>query len=136
MQPMLVDTDILSLYFRSDPAVVARFGAYASRHRTISLSIITSYEIVSGLMHRDAHRQLERFREFAALNRVLPLSASAVEWASRFYADTRKAGTPVDDIDLLIAGIAVAHGLGVATRNVGHFSNIPGLRIENWAEPV
>jgi tRNA(fMet)-specific endonuclease VapC len=133
---MLVDTDILSLYFRNDPAVVARFAAYVSRHRVINLSIITTYEIVSGLLHRDAHRQLERFREFAALNRVLPLSAGAVEWAARFHADTRKAGTPVDDIDLLIAGIAVAHGLGVATRNTTHFRRIPALHIENWAEAL
>jgi len=136
MKPMLVDTDILSRYFRSDQAVVTRFGSYVERHGAINLSIITCYEIVSGLMHRDARRQLERFREFAALNRVLPLSASAVEWAARFYADTRKAGTPVDDIDLLIAGIALAHGLGVATRNLDHFRRTSGLYVENWAESI
>jgi len=30
MKPALIDTDILSLFFRGDPAVVARFGAYVT----------------------------------------------------------------------------------------------------------
>ena len=136
MTPLLIDTDILSRYFRNDPVVVTRFKTYTAHLPSINLSVVTCYEIISGLMFRDARRQLERFREFAALNQVLPLSGSAIEWAARFYADTRRAGTPVDDIDLLIAGIAAAHHLGVATANVEHFRKIPGLHVENWAEPA
>ncbi len=34
--------------------------------------------------------------------------------------------------DLLIAAIALAHGATIVTSNVRHFSQIPGLRVENW----
>jgi hypothetical protein len=34
--------------------------------------------------------------------------------------------------DLLIASIALAHGLIVATGNVREFQRIPGLAVEDW----
>jgi tRNA(fMet)-specific endonuclease VapC len=36
--------------------------------------------------------------------------------------------------DLLIAAIALARGATVVTRNLRHFSQIPGLRVENWMD--
>jgi predicted nucleic acid-binding protein len=36
--------------------------------------------------------------------------------------------------DVLIAATALSHGLGVATRNVKHFDDIPGLAVvDPWA---
>ncbi|RKT42754.1 hypothetical protein BDD21_0049 [Thiocapsa rosea] len=53
--------------------------------------------------------------------------------ASELYAETRKAGTPVDDMDTLIAGIALAHGRIVVTCNTDHFTKLPGLTVEDWS---
>ena len=131
--PTLIDTDILSRFFRNDTRVVNRFDAYCREQGLICLSIITWYEIVSGLMHKDAHRQLQRFLAFADQNRVLPLTQSAAHHAASLYAATRQVGTPVDDTDLLIAGIALAHGMSLATHNVSHFERLPGLVVEDWA---
>ncbi len=36
--------------------------------------------------------------------------------------------------DLLIASIALAHRSTLATRNVRDFRQVPGLRVENWAD--
>jgi tRNA(fMet)-specific endonuclease VapC len=36
--------------------------------------------------------------------------------------------------DLLIGAIALAHGATLVTRNLRHFSQIPGLRVENWLD--
>lgn len=58
MPPTLIDTDTISLFLRNQPQVVANFRAYPEVHGRISFSIITYYEIVSGLKHRDARRQL------------------------------------------------------------------------------
>ncbi|HDQ70955.1 MAG TPA: type II toxin-antitoxin system VapC family toxin [Chloroflexi bacterium] len=133
MKPVLIDTDILSLFFRGHPQVETCFAAYTAVYPQINLSIVTYYEILSGLKHRDAHRQLGLFLEFVAQNTLLPLTERSVAYSADMYATTRAAGTPVDDIDLLIAGIAVANGLGLATHNRKHFEKITGLEVEDWA---
>ncbi|KOR32204.1 twitching motility protein PilT [Achromatium sp. WMS3] len=129
----LIDTDILSLFLRNDKQVVARFNAYYQEYNTVSFSVVTWYEIVSGLKHKDAKRQLESFLTFAEYCQIIPLSQSVANNAADLYAFTRKTGTPVDDIDLLIAGTALTHGMAIATRNVSHFNRLPGLIVEDWS---
>jgi tRNA(fMet)-specific endonuclease VapC len=34
----------------------------------------------------------------------------------------------------MIAGVALAHGLILVTRNVREFERVPGLQIQNWFE--
>lgn len=36
--------------------------------------------------------------------------------------------------DLLIASIVLAHQATVVTRNVRHFRQVPGLKVENWVD--
>ncbi|MDX1524318.1 MAG: type II toxin-antitoxin system VapC family toxin [Anaerolineae bacterium] len=133
MKASLVDTNILSLFFRGHPQVVAKFEAYLKDHDTINFSIITYYEIVSGLKHRDAHSQLSLFIEFAAQNTIISLTRKVADVSAEVYADLRKSGQPIDDIDLLIAGTAIANGLTFVTDNQKHFDRIDQLDVENWA---
>jgi tRNA(fMet)-specific endonuclease VapC len=68
--PCQQSPDGASLFFRGNANVVARFQTYSTECRQISLSIVSYYEILSGLMHRDAQRQISVFLEFAAQNSV------------------------------------------------------------------
>jgi tRNA(fMet)-specific endonuclease VapC len=43
-------------------------------------------------------------------------------------------GTPIGDVDLRIASIALARGLTVVTANVRHFQLVSGLPVENGLE--
>ena len=133
MNPALVDTDILSRFFRNDPKVVEQVKRYVEEHGVVSLSIVSYYEILSGLQYRNAGRQLNAFLAFASIHRILPLTQAAADHAARLYALMRKEGTPVDDIDLLIAGIALANGMAIATHNVSHFGRLPGVTIQDWS---
>ena len=134
MKPALIDTDILSLFFRDRPAVKSRFKAYLKEYEKINLSIITYYEIVSGLKHRDARKQLDAFLDFARHSTILPLSEDSIMVSSDIYADLRKKGKPIDDIDILIAGIALANELTLVTHNLEDFGRIEGLVVEDWSE--
>ncbi|GAK55586.1 hypothetical protein U27_02420 [Candidatus Vecturithrix granuli] len=73
------------------------------------------------------------FREFAAQNTVIPLTEEAVNIAGDIYAELYKQGTPLDDIDILIAGIALANNLLLITHNRKHFEKIHQLHIEDWS---
>jgi tRNA(fMet)-specific endonuclease VapC len=98
----------------------------------LSFSLITYYEILSGLKHRDAQKQLDKFLEFSQGNQILLLTEESVTISAKIYADLRKQGTPLDDIDLLIAGVAIANNLVLITHNQKHFSKIEGLELEDW----
>jgi tRNA(fMet)-specific endonuclease VapC len=75
----LIDTDIPSMFFRNDPEVTARFASYLAQHKKINISIITYYEIMSGLMHRDARKKMALFLDFAVKNNVLPRTEQSVK---------------------------------------------------------
>jgi tRNA(fMet)-specific endonuclease VapC len=111
VKPSLLDTDTLSFFFKRHPSVVSSLEAYSRQYGRVNLSIITYYEILSGLKHRDANKKLEVFLDFAAQNTVLSLTEEAATIASEYYATLCKQGQPLEDIDLLIAGIALSNNL-------------------------
>jgi tRNA(fMet)-specific endonuclease VapC len=129
MKPALIDTNILSFFFRNQSLVIERFQAYLKEYDKINISIITYYEIVSGLKHRDAQKQLTSFQEFVSYNTVLPLTTSSAIISADIYANLRSKGTPIDDIDILIAGIAIANDLIIVTNNIRDFGKIENLEI-------
>jgi tRNA(fMet)-specific endonuclease VapC len=87
MKSALIDTNILSFFSRNHSLVVERFQVYLREHDKINISIITYYEIVSGLKHRDAQKQLMSFREFVSYNTVLPLTTSSTTISADIYAN-------------------------------------------------
>jgi tRNA(fMet)-specific endonuclease VapC len=136
MIPSVLDTDVLSLYLKAgDDAVVQCADRYIREYGRLNFTIVTYYEIVSGLRHRDARKQLDGFYAFAERNHIVPMTRGSADLAAKEYAHLRKLGTPVDDIDLLIAGIALEQGLVLVTRNRHHFERIRGLSIDDWSAP-
>lgn len=132
MKKVLLDTDILSAYLQNNAQVYTHIKHYLSYFDTLSISVITKYEILSGLYHKDSLNKLATFRQLLAFTEVLPLNEQAIEIASQKYAETRKNGRPVDDMDLLIAGIALANNRVIATNNQKHFGKISGLEMVDW----
>lgn len=53
--------------------------------------------------------------------------------SGRLGAELRASGTPIGDIDTLIAGQALARGWVVVTRNIRHFGRVTGLKLIDWS---
>ena len=134
MKPALIDTDILSMFFRGNRSITRQFESYIAEHQVIQISIVTYYEILSGLRYRGADRQVSLFLSFVDQNLVLPLTQSSTAISANCYATLRQNGNPVDDIDLLIAGVAIANDLVMVTHNQSHFGRIPGLECQDWSQ--
>ena len=134
MERALIDTDILSYFLKGDPAVVKNVEDYLEHYNVLEISIITYYEIMSGLLAKNANNQLIVFESFIAENLVVPLSENSVKISSGLYAGLRQSGNTVDDIDLLIAGIAIENGMILVTNNNRYFGRISGLKTGNWKE--
>ncbi len=134
MKPALLDTDTVSYFLRGEPAVRDRVAAYLDDYDCLNMSILTYYEIQSGLAYRDNANLLSDFQQFADLNRVFPLTREAANTSARWYAQLRKRGRLIDDVDLLIAGIAETNDLLIVTHNRSHFDRIPELEVEDWMD--
>ena len=134
MKPSMLDTDILSEFLRGNLKVIAKVDEHLQEYGFINLSIITYYEILNGLLYKDARKQLGRFEAFIALNKVIPLTLRTAKTAAVIHADLRKKGTEIGHTDTLIAGIAIANGLELITNNTEHFKRIKGLNIANWTK--
>lgn len=132
MNRVLIDTDILSYYFKGDEIVIGNFKKYLEEFDLIEISLVTYYEIVGGLLAKNALKQLNVFEDFVAVNIVVPMTDKSAKISAELYSSLRQTGQIIDDIDLLIAGIAVENDMTLVTNNENHFGRIPGLRIENW----
>ncbi len=93
MKPSLLDTDILSEFLRGNPKVTTKVDEHLMEFGYISLSIITYYEILNGLLYKDAKKQMARFEEFVELNKVILLTLRMAKTAAAIQADLRKKGT-------------------------------------------
>ena len=128
----MLDTDILSEFLRGNQKVIDKVDEHLKGYGFISLSIITYYEILNGLLYKDARKQLTRFEDFAGLNKVIPLTLRMAKIAATIHADLRKKGTEIGHTDTLIAAIAMTSELQLVTNNTDHFKRIKGLEIANW----
>jgi len=134
MKPSILDTDMLSEFLRGNPKVIAKVVEHLNEYGFISLSIITYYEILNGLLFKDARKQLSKFEEFVKLNKVIPLTLRMAKTAAIIQADLRKKGTEIGHTDTLIAGIAITSELQLVTNNTNHFIRIKELEIANWTK--
>lgn len=100
----------------------------------IEISLITYYEVVGGLLAKNALKQLKVFEDFVTENLVIPMTEDSAKISAELYSKLRQTGNTVDDIDLLIAGIAIDNDLTLVTNNEIHFNKIPGLKVENWSK--
>ena len=134
MKPSMLDTDILSEFLRGNLKVIAKVDEHLKEYGYINLSIITYYEILNGLLYKDARKQLAKFEEFVELNKVIPLTLRMAKTAAVIQADLRKKGTEIGHTDTLIAGITMTSELQLVTNNTAHFKRIKGLDIANWTK--
>ncbi len=129
----LLDTNTLSDLVRHPQGVVAARIAKAGED-SVCTSIVAAAELRYGAAKSGSDTLADRVNLLLSALEVLPLEAPA----DRQYAELRhrltRQGTPIGPNDLLIAAHALAAGLTVVTANVGEFSRVPGLAVENWLQ--
>lgn len=131
MTRYVLDTNVLIDILRNKPK--------DARERMVKMGIdhcavsdVTVFELYTGVAATaDPEKNkeiLERMFEQLAV-----ISASDAYWmAAREKARLAKAGTPIEDFDLLIGCTALEYGLTLVTGNVKHMERIQGLLIEPW----
>lgn len=132
MKPAILDSDTISYFFKGNPAVIQKVDEYLQVHGFVYLSIITYYEVLNGLLFKDARSQLGRFQQFVQLNQVLPINLPIAATGAQIFAALRKNNQVIGHNDVLIGATAIEHDLILVTNNSNHFSRIPALSLDNW----
>ena len=129
----LLDTNILSDLVRHPQGVVAAQISKAGEN-TVCTSIIVAAELRYGAAKSNSVKLADRVDLILSALEVLPLETPADhQYAALRHRLTRQ-GTPIGPNDLLIAAHALANDLTVVTANVGEFSRVPELKVENWLQ--
>ena len=129
MRKYLLDTNIISYYLKGFESLKEKITENID---LLSISTISYYEIVSGLQSINAKRRITEFEKFCELIDIINLDKASISASCKIYSALKKSGKLIDDIDILIAGIALSNNLVMVTDNTGHFERIEGLKVENW----
>jgi tRNA(fMet)-specific endonuclease VapC len=125
----LLDTNAVIAIFRGDEKMLARLSQH--KPTDFGLPAIVLHELFCGATK--SQRKLENVRRIEGLQfEVIELDAADARVAGEIRAQLAASGTPIGPYDILIAGQAVTRGLTLITHNVGEFSRVSGLSLEDW----
>ena len=131
MTRYLLDTNIISDMVRN-PAGQAVRRLQKVGDSNICTSIIVACELRYGCAKTGSAKLLGKVEALLAAVPVLPLEIPADGECGGIRAELEAAGQGIGHNDLLIAAHAYTLGTILVTANVGEFSRIRGLKVENW----
>ena len=132
MNTVVLDTDTLSAIMRQDSNAVIAAQKHLAVHSKLTISIITRFEILRGLMAKNATSQISAFDATCNAMTVLPLTDAIIVRGAEIYGKLHQTGKLIGDADILIAATCLENGYDLATNNTAHFSRIDGLVVQNW----
>jgi len=128
----LLDTNVCVKYLNSE-LITLRRRLQATDLEDIAVCSVVKMELFYGAMKsRNADASWRRQQSFLKVFISLPFDDIAALIAGRIRAQLANLGTPIGFNDLLIASIALSHDLTLITHNIGEFSRVEGLHLEDW----
>ena len=134
---ILLDTNVVSEAWKRQPRL--EVVAWVDSQESTSLYLCTPVlaELRYGVERLPEGSRKERLRGLVDrvendtyLGRILPLDVAAASEFGRLTVEREKAGRRMEPMDALIAAIALSNRMGLATRDIGDFSNL-GLDLTN-----
>jgi tRNA(fMet)-specific endonuclease VapC len=128
MDRIVLDTDIYSEILKGrNENVNRRASEYEYHFGQLTISVITVAEIVKGLQKREEIDEIDAFGKACEFEEILCLDLKAAAMAGKIYGQLERQGLTIGRADPLIAAIALANDLGLATGNIKHFMRVCDL---------
>jgi predicted nucleic acid-binding protein len=129
----LLDTDIVIYSLKGHPAV--KKNLERNLHAALKISIVTLMELYYGAYKsQKVTSNIGKIKSIEEAFEIIPIGRESADVFAMLKANLEKAGTPLDDFDLILAACALANDLVLVTNNVKHFERIEGLRLTNWSQ--
>jgi toxin FitB len=135
----LLDTNVISEAVRLEPDLNVIRWLDSLSPAQMFLSAIVKAALLSGVeqmpsgKRRDTlARSLGGFFSLIVTQNRIGFGTEESEQYGRIFAKRKSLGTPIDEMDALIAASASVRGLGLATRNIKDFENCGIALINPW----
>lgn len=130
MTLLMLDTGISSYVIRRRPPTIAQqFERYAAQ---LCVSVMTAAELRFGAFKAGRAELSSLVEAYLARVTILDWPESATFHYARVRATLERPGTPIGNMDLLIACHALAEQATLLTNNLKHFAPVPDLNVEQW----
>jgi tRNA(fMet)-specific endonuclease VapC len=128
----LLDTNVcIHLLNERHPAILQHFRQHSPAD--IALCSVVKAELLYGARRSQrVEANLQLLKAFFAPLQSLPFDDDCAEHYGKIHADLLTQGKPIGPNDTLIAAVARAHNATLITHNIGEFSRVVGLQIEDW----
>jgi tRNA(fMet)-specific endonuclease VapC len=126
----MLDTDTVSLMVRKNSSVIDNLIKHENDE--ICISAITYAELCYGLEKKGSDRLFNEVSSIMGKFTIVDFDNSQSELYGKIRLRLEKSGTPLGDMDMLIAASAMAAGAILVSHNIRHFSKIKGLKVEDW----
>ena len=128
---VVLDTNIVVSLLKDEGETREKIRSLERSGERISTTAITAYEILKGAqISSRSEENLAKVRELISSLRVLGLSVSACEKASRIYNELRQRGKMIGEFDILIAAIVRTFDEKLVSKDVV-FKAVRGLDVMN-----
>lgn len=129
----ILNTDICSYIIRENSSVLLK-NLNSHNHDKISITSITYAELLFGAEKKSSTKIADKIEAIASNVNIISFDQNAAIEYSKMRLELEKSGTPIGNMDMLIASCALSEEAILVTNNERHFSKISGLKIENWAK--
>lgn len=105
----ILDTSVIIGILRGEPEIKGLVEELKSEE--IATTVLTYFEIFSRIYHRNLKGEERIVRRMLRLMPILELDEAAADKAAEIMGRLLKIGKPINAIDILISGIALANGI-------------------------
>ena len=130
MAQYILDTDISSYLIRGDHGTVTK--KFSELYDSCAISSITAAELQYGARKRNNKQLTQKVKAFCDLVEIIPWDEDAAKAYAKLRVELETSGTPIGNMDMLIAASALARKAVLVTNNTEHFSRVKDLKLGNW----
>ena len=130
MAQYILDTDTSSYLIRGDHETVTK--KFSELYDSCAISSITAAELQYGARKRNNKQLTQKVKAFCNLVEIIPWDEDAAKAYAKLRVELETSGTPIGNIDMLIAASALARKAVLVTNNTEHFSRVKDLKLGNW----
>lgn len=92
----------------------------------LATTVINAFELLSGARSK---KERDKVATLLAALTILPVDEQSASLAAAARSNLEARGVGIGMADYLIAGVCLSNGATLLTRNLDHFSRVPGLQI-------